>query len=224
VVNGGKSFGNRRHWQPLRAIYKDRVDNGAPVGFPRTAQTLDCRHIRFDQPPLRIGKVACVTPPSSLIFRAVAMAFVITAIAWWVWPVTRSSQSLPVAAGSAGLSTPSASSALQPAAESVIPQRQITLWDVVIAGNVTEAIISIKAGADVNGLDTGTNPNERRPLDWAGIRNDAAMIRALLDAGANINSTNRTGFTPLHHTAVAGSEEAATLLITNGQSHPEKRV
>jgi ankyrin repeat protein len=42
------------------------------------------------------------------------------------------------------------------------------------------------------------------------------MIRALLDAGANINSANRSGFTPLHHAGEAGSEEAATLLITNG--------
>jgi len=42
------------------------------------------------------------------------------------------------------------------------------------------------------------------------------MIRALLDAGANINAANRTGFTPLHHAGEAGSKEAATLLITNG--------
>jgi ankyrin repeat protein len=42
------------------------------------------------------------------------------------------------------------------------------------------------------------------------------MIRALLDAGANINSANRTGFTPLHHAAEAGSKEAAKVLITNG--------
>jgi ankyrin repeat protein len=42
------------------------------------------------------------------------------------------------------------------------------------------------------------------------------MIRALLDAGANINAANRTGYTPLHHAAEAGSKEAATLLITSG--------
>jgi class 3 adenylate cyclase len=151
-----------------------------------------------------------------IMATAVAMAFVTAAIAWWVWPVTRSSQSLPAAVGSAGLSTPPTSSALQPAAVPVIPQRQIDLWDAVIAGNVTEAIIAIKAGADVNGLDTRTNPNGRRPLNWAAIRNDTTMIRALLDAGANINSANRTGFTPLHHAAEAGSKEAATLLVTNG--------
>jgi adenylate cyclase len=75
-----------------------------------------------------------------------AMAFVITAIAWWVWPVTRSSQSLPAAVGSAGVSAPPTSSALPPAAVSVIPQQQIALWDAVIAGNVTEAITAIRAG------------------------------------------------------------------------------
>jgi ankyrin repeat protein len=104
-------------------------------------------------------------------------------------------------------------------AASVIPQQQIALWDAVIAGNVTEAIVSIRFGADVNGLDTRANvagPNGRRPLNYAAIRNDTAMIRALLDAGANINSANPTGFTPLHHAGEAGSKEAATLLIANG--------
>jgi class 3 adenylate cyclase len=147
-----------------------------------------------------------------------AIAFVIAAIAWWVWPVTRTSQSPPAAVGSAGVSTPPTSSALQPPAISVTPQQQIALWDAVIAGNVTEAIVAIRAGADVNGLDTRAEagPNGRRPLNWAAIRNDTTMIRALLDAGANINSANRTGFTPLHHAAETGSKEAATLLIISG--------
>jgi adenylate cyclase len=87
-----------------------------------------------------------------------ATAFVIAAIAWWVSPVTRSSQSLPAAVGSAGVSTPPTSSPVQPPAVPVIPQQQIALWDAVIAGNVTEAIVSIRAGADVNRLDT-RNPN-----------------------------------------------------------------
>jgi hypothetical protein len=52
----------------------------------------------------------------------------------------------------------------------VIPQRQIDLWDAVIAGYVTKAMVLIKAGADVNGLDTRANvagPNGRRPLNYA---------------------------------------------------------
>ncbi len=101
----------------------------------------------------------------------------------------------------------------------VIPNQQIILWDAVIAGNVTTANASIKAGADVNGLDTRANvagPNGRRPLNYAAIRNDTAMITTLLNAGANINLANQSGFTPLHHAGEAGSKEAATLLIAKG--------
>ena len=151
-----------------------------------------------------------------IMVTAGAMAFVIAATGWWVWPVTRSFQSFQ---GSAGVSTPPTSAATPLSVVPVIPQQQIALWDAVIAGNVTEAIVSIKAGADVNALDTRANvagPNGRRSLNYAAIRNDTAMIRALLDAGANINSANGTGFTPLHHAGEAGSKEAATLLITNG--------
>jgi class 3 adenylate cyclase len=127
-----------------------------------------------------------------------AMALAIAVIAWWVWPATRSSPSLPAAVAPAS------------------PQQQIALWDAVIAGIVAEAIVAIKTGADVNGLDTRAEPNGRRPLNWAAIRNDTAMISSLLDAGANINSANRTGFTPLHHAAESGSKEAAILLIARG--------
>src|SRR6266849_408427 len=101
----------------------------------------------------------------------------------------------------------------------IIPWEQIALWDAVIAGDVTKAMVSIKAGADVNGLDTRENvagPNGRRPLNYAALRNDTAMIAALLDAGAMMNLANRSGFTPLHHAAEAGSKEAAALLIAKG--------
>ena len=48
-----------------------------------------------------------------------------------------------------------------------VQKEQIALWDAVIAGDVTKAIGSIKAGADVNGLDTRekvAGPNGRRAL------------------------------------------------------------
>jgi ankyrin repeat protein len=101
----------------------------------------------------------------------------------------------------------------------IIQKEQIALWDAVIAGDITKAIASIQAGADVNGLDTRENvagPNGRRPLNYAALRYDTAIITALLDAGAMINLANRSGFTPLHHEAEAGSEEAAALLIAKG--------
>ena len=172
-----------------------------------------------EMPTATVSALAPWRPRIAHVIMATAalIAFVITAITWWgIWPVTRSSQSLPAAVGLAGVSTPPTASAMQPAAAPASSQQQIALWDAVIAGNVTEAILTIRAGADVNGLDTRGNPKGRRPLNWAAIRNDTAMIRALLDAGANINAANRTGYTPLHHAAEAGSKEAATLLITNG--------
>jgi len=109
----------------------------------------------------------------------------------------------------------------------IIPQEQIALWDVVMAGDVTKAMVSIKAGADVNALDTRekvAGPNGRRALDYVALRNDTAMIEALLDAGGRINLANRSGFTPLHHAAEAGSKEAATLLIAKGASLPLRNI
>ena len=160
--------------------------------------------------PRRLGIVPVA------IAAAGMMALAIAAVVWWVLPTTRLSQSRPAAVGSARESAPTTPSALQPTATPIIRQQQIALWDAVIAGNVTEAIVAIRAGADVNGLDTRAEPNGRRPLNWAAIRNDTAMISSLLDAGANINSANRTGFTPLHHAAESGSKEAAILLIARG--------
>jgi ankyrin repeat protein len=98
-------------------------------------------------------------------------------------------------------------------------QQQISLWDAAITGDVSRAIASIKAGADINGLDTRekvAGPTGRRPLNYAALRNDTAMIAALIDAGAMIDWANHSGFTPLHHAAEAGSEEAALLLIAKG--------
>jgi DNA-binding winged helix-turn-helix (wHTH) protein len=101
----------------------------------------------------------------------------------------------------------------------VVAQHQISLWDAVIAGDVTKARASIKAGADINGLDTRdkvAGPTGRRPLNYAALRNDTTMIATLIDAGAMMDWANRSGFTPLRHVAEAGSEEAAVLLIVKG--------
>jgi hypothetical protein len=152
-------------------------------------------------------------PPRPLVATMiVAAAALAGTAAWWVWPATRSSQS-PSTAGESAKSTPSAR---QSAPVPLISSGRSAFWDAVIAGNVTQVIVSIRAGADINGLDTRSNLNGRRPLNWAAIRNDTAMISALLDAGADINSANLTGFTPLHHAAEAGSKEAAALLIARG--------
>ena len=108
-----------------------------------------------------------------------------------------------------------------PASPPAIPRVQFALWDAVMAGDVDGVLGAIKAGADVNGLDVRVQlagPNGRRPLNYAAIRNDTAMIRALLRAGALIDATNLSGFTPLHHASEAGSTEAAAMLVAQGAS------
>jgi hypothetical protein len=65
------------------------------------------------------------------------------------------------------------------ASQTVIPKQQIALWDAVIAGDVTKAMILVKAGADVNGLDTRANvagPNGRRPLNSSHPMTSASKI------------------------------------------------
>jgi DNA-binding winged helix-turn-helix (wHTH) protein len=114
---------------------------------------------------------------------------------------------------------------LSPSAD-LVAQHQISLWDAVIAGDVTRAMASIKTGADVNGLDTRekvAGPTGRKPLNYAALRNDTTMITTLVDAGAMINWANRSGFTPLHHAAEVGSEQAAILLIAKG-ANPSLRT
>ena len=81
------------------------------------------------------------------------------------------------------------------------------------------AKVLIEKGIDVEELDDRpevAGSNGRRPLNWAALRNNTAMIELLLDAGAGINATNLSGFTPLHHAAEANAVEAAKLLIERG--------
>ena len=102
---------------------------------------------------------------------------------------------------------------------------QASLYDGVIGGDVLNVLAAIKDGADVNGLDTRqqvAGGNGRRPLNYAASRNDTDMIVTLLDAGAGIDLTNRSGFTALHHAAEAGATDAAKLLITKGASLTSK--
>jgi ankyrin repeat protein len=68
----------------------------------------------------------------------------------------------------------------------------------------------------VDSLDVRTNPNGRRALNWAAWNNRVSVIRILVARGATVNSTNLTGFTPLHHAAESGSLEAAVALLAAG--------
>ncbi len=90
------------------------------------------------------------------------------------------------------------------------------LSDAVLQGNLEKVKTLIAAGVDLEVLDDRMNPNGRYPLNWAAWFDRVEIIKALLDAGADISKPNKTGFTPLHHAIENGSVAAAKLLVERG--------
>ena len=93
------------------------------------------------------------------------------------------------------------------------------LSDAVLMNDLPAAKALIEKGADVMEMDTRgqiAGRNGRRPLNWAALEDNVVMLELLLKNGADINATNLSGFTPLHHAAEAGAIEAATFLLKMG--------
>ena len=93
---------------------------------------------------------------------------------------------------------------------------QAQLWDASISGDTVAIAQALDAGAKVDLLDTRTNPNGRRALNWAAYNNRGPAIKLLLARGAGLNLTNLSGFTPVHHAAEAGATDALNILIAAG--------
>lgn len=96
------------------------------------------------------------------------------------------------------------------------------LWQASIDGDVAGIKAALAAGADIEGIDFSDNKNGRRALNYAALNDKPEAIEALLAAGANIESQNRTRFTPLHHAAEAGSIEAIKVLLKHGANKRAK--
>ena len=98
------------------------------------------------------------------------------------------------------------------------PASQATkdLWQAAKDGDVAKVKAALAAGADIEGIDFSDNRNGRRALNYAALNNRAEVIEVLLAAGANIESQNRTRFTPLHHAAEAGAIDAIEVLLKHG--------
>ncbi len=93
---------------------------------------------------------------------------------------------------------------------------QDSLWEAAKSGDVQVVARALEAGAVIDSLDTRTNPNGRRALNWAAWYDQVEVISYLLDRGAPIDLVNNTGFSALHHAAEAGSLGAAGALIAAG--------
>ncbi len=78
----------------------------------------------------------------------------------------------------------------------------------------------VAAGADVNARFVG--PHTETPLHWAASSDDVGALDALIDAGADIESTGAViaGGTPLTDAAAFGQWKAARRLVERGAHTP----
>jgi ankyrin repeat protein len=80
-----------------------------------------------------------------------------------------------------------------------------------IAGNARMVQLLLNAGAEVNAKGS----YGLTPLSLAAISNDAATVEMLLKCGADVKSRDESG-TALHHAIIAGSVDAARVLLSHG--------
>ena len=91
----------------------------------------------------------------------------------------------------------------------------VTILHVMVDRNSKNIVtLLIKAGADVNAIDTGGGGE--RVLHTAAYRNYPEIIQLLIDAGADIDVKNKYGSSPLHRAASQGSIDAMRILLQAG--------
>jgi ankyrin repeat protein len=93
-----------------------------------------------------------------------------------------------------------------------------TALHLAIFGNQEEAArVLIAHGADVNQLSTSTTAHVP-PLGTAAFVRSLPLARLLLDAGADVNGHEESGFTALHAAAQNGDPDLARELLARGAS------
>ena len=69
----------------------------------------------------------------------------------------------------------------------------------------------------VDNINVGSRGKDgQSPLHWMATLGDTGGIRLLLEAGADINSTDNSGNTPLHEAVVWRQTSAARIFIESG--------
>jgi peptidoglycan/LPS O-acetylase OafA/YrhL len=83
----------------------------------------------------------------------------------------------------------------------------------VFAGDVDAVHRRFAAGGDAEGSDAIFR---RRMLSWAACSNDAAMVEAVIEAGADVNTRGSLGDTTLHEAVSYGRDRAVAVLLERG--------
>jgi uncharacterized protein len=91
---------------------------------------------------------------------------------------------------------------------------EATIADYVRVGDRARALSLIDAGVDVNVSEASGNGTTA--LHWAVYRHDVALVRALLEAGAEPTVYNLFGASPLMEAATVGHTEIIRLLLEAG--------
>jgi len=99
------------------------------------------------------------------------------------------------------------------------------LWDGAKTGDLSLVKKALAMGADLQALDTRSSKTGRRAMNWAAFYNRLVVLEYLIAQGADLNATNRSGFTPLHHAVENNAVEAAQFLLQAGadKTIPTKR-
>ncbi len=90
------------------------------------------------------------------------------------------------------------------------------LWDAAMTGDVERVKQALAAGAEIEALDTRSSKTGRRAMNWAAYHNRTEVLRYLIARGAQLNATNHSGFSPLHHAVENQALEAIQLLLQAG--------
>ena len=92
----------------------------------------------------------------------------------------------------------------------------LAISEAAISGDLAKVKLAVESGLDPNTPLLDGMGKEMTMLNWVSMGKNTELIKYLIDKGADVNSKNKDGFTPLMFAGTKGRVENALLLIENG--------